>query len=79
MDAKIQKILTDVKTNVSVGYLDNKQKQSKKKKQRENELRLQNQRDKHNTIMNDFVFTAFMLGLKDMLDQCFLGRKIDFS
>lgn len=68
MNHKIWKVLAFVKQQTSVNYLQNKFQSKQRKKIREAYFEEQSKKDKKNKLLLDFIFTAYMLGIKELIN-----------
>lgn len=79
MEYKIWKIVQCVKKKFQSNYIQNSEKQHLKRKLSGLNLKKQKIKDRKQRMMQDFVFTAYMLGLKEILKNCFLNKPITFA
>ena len=77
MALKIHKIVQMVRQNTTTG-IEQKKRQDDRRKMRCHHIKKYQNQEKKKTRAQDIIFTTHMLGLKNVLTDCFLDRPLTF-
>ena len=71
METKFVKILSSIKSNFGMSFMETQDKTKSTKRERKKQLNKINQMDKKVLLLQNFTFLAYMLGFKKVFDECF--------